>query len=159
MAAAAASYISAADVEEFVADGARFNSNSVADAALIGDAERAVRVLRALAQEGEETFMILSTLVRQIELVYELSAAKASGGMAAVSRLYPMRGVWPARQKFYERALARAPLQDWQKRVVESAAVDQTVKGRRAGDPWLALERLVLRVALSPEKAAHFTAF
>lgn len=157
--AAAASYISTADVEEFVADGARFNSANVADAALLGDAERAVRVLRALAQEGEETFMILSTLVRQIELVCELSAAKASGGMAAVARLYPMRGVWPARQKLYERAIARASLRDWQKRVAESAAVDQTVKGRRGGDPWLALERLVLRVALSPEKALHFSAF
>ncbi len=156
IAAGAANYISAADIEEFVADGARFNSASVADAALLGDAERAVRVLRALAEEGEETFMILSTLTRQIELVYELAGAKASGGMAAVARLYPVRGVWPARQKFYERALSRGTLVDWQRRVAESAMVDQTVKGRRAGNPWLALERLVLRMALSPEKAAQF---
>jgi DNA polymerase III subunit delta len=94
--------------------------------------------------------------VRQVELVYELASANASGGSSALARLYPIRGVWPARQKFYERSLSRAPLSEWRKRVTESAAVDQTVKGRRAGDPWLALERLLLRVALRPELAQRF---
>jgi DNA polymerase III subunit delta len=144
------------DIEDDVSDGARFNAASVADAALLGDAERVVRVLRSLQAEGEEAFMILSTLVRQIELTYELSTAQDEGGKSALSRLYPMRGVWPARQKFYERALARSNTQHWAKRLAESAVTDQTVKGRRFGDAWLSIERLALRVALPSHLAARF---
>jgi DNA polymerase III subunit delta len=151
-----AKFIGNDDIEAFVADGARFSTASVVDAALLGDAERAVRVLRALALEGEETFMVLSTVVRQIELMHELAQAKAAGGQAAVARLYPTRGVWPARQRIYDRALARAPAELWRALVGESASVDQIVKGRKAGEPWLALERLVLRVALKPELGARF---
>jgi DNA polymerase III subunit delta len=151
-----ANQIGLADIEADVADGARFTAASVSDAALLGDAERVVRVLRSLQAEGEEAFMILSTLVRQIELTYELALAQDQGGKAAVAKLYPMRGVWPARQKFYERALARAGSTHWAKRVSECAAVDQTVKGRRFGDAWLSIERLALRTALSPDFAKRF---
>jgi DNA polymerase III subunit delta len=144
------------DIEDDVSDGARFNAASVADAALLGDAERVVRVLRSLQAEGEEAFMILSVLIRQIELTYELSIAQDEGGKSAVARLYPMRGVWPARQKFYERALARSNTHHWAKRLAESAETDQTVKGRRYGDAWLSIERLALRVALPGHQAARF---
>ena len=154
--AAGARLVSAADVADFAADDARFVPATLADAVLLGDAERAVRVVRVLRAEGEEKILVLSAVLRQIELLYELSLAKHNGGSGAVARLYPMRGIWPARQRLYERALARAPLAYWQARLSECTRVDQIAKGRAEGEPWLAIERLALRVALVPEQAARF---
>ena len=148
--------VSATDVAEFAADDARFVPATLADAVLLGDAERAVRVVRVLRAEGEEKILVLSAVLRQIELLYELALARQNGGSGAVARLYPMRGIWPARQRLYERALARAPLAYWQARLSECTQADQIAKGRAEGEPWLAIERLALRVALAPEQAARF---
>lgn len=148
--------VSAAEVADFAADDARFVPATLADAVLLGDAERAVRVVRVLRAEGEEKILVLSAVSRQIELLYELALAKQNGGSGALARLYPTRGIWPARQRLYERALARAPLAYWQARLSECSRVDQIAKGRAEGEPWLAIERLALRVALAPEQAARF---
>jgi DNA polymerase III subunit delta len=145
------SLISGADIEAWVADSAHFSTASLVDSMLLGEAARAVRILRSLQQEGEEAFMISSALIRQVELLCELSNVKQSAGMDAVRRLYPMRGVWPARQKLYERALGRS---GWSQRLTEAAYIDQLIKGRAEGNAALELERWLLRLCLA-ERPAH----
>ena len=147
--------ITLSDVQAQVADSAHFNTFGLVDAALHGDAARTVRVMRALAAEGEESFMILSWLVRQLELMPAYAAAQARGELES---LFNTQRVWPARQTLYKRALKRADLAQWQCRLIECAQVDQTIKGRRFGNGWLELERLLLRVALPAAQGARFSA-
>ena len=58
------------------------------------------------------------------------------------------RGIWESRQAPFKRALQRHPSsQRWERFVAEAGLVDRMAKGRAEGDPWLALERLLLAVA------------
>ena len=146
--------IQLADVQSQVADQSHFDIFSLTDAAIIGDAARAVRIVRSLEAEGEEAFLLLSWVVRQVEIIAKLSAAEADGQL---ERALAENRIWPARAAQFRRALKRAPTAAWRQRVLEAAAIDQTVKGRRAGDPWLMFERWLLRIAL-PERDARMFA-
>jgi DNA polymerase III subunit delta len=143
------------DVESLVADQAHFDVFTLSDATISGDAARLVRILRSLRDEGEEAFMLLSWLVRQVELLERLAAAEANGEL---EKAFAENRIWPARAAPYRRALKRATQADWQARLLEAAAVDQCVKGRAPGEPWLMLERWLLRVALKPQQVRRFAA-
>jgi len=143
------------DVQAQVADQSHFDVFALTDAAIMGDAARAVRILRSLQAEGEEAFMLLSWVVRQVEIIAKLSAAEADGQL---ERALAENRIWPARAAQFRRALKRAPTADWRQRVLEAAAIDQTVKGRRAGDAWLMFERWMLRIALPARDCALFAA-
>ena len=143
------------DVQTQVADQSHYDVFALTDAAIMGDAVRAVRIIRSLASEGEEAFMLLSWVVRQVEIIAKLSAADAHGQL---ERELAENRIWPARAAQFRRALKRAPTAAWRQRVLEAAAIDQTVKGRRAGDAWLMFERWLLRIALPEKDAVMFAA-
>ena len=143
------------DVQAHVADQSHFDVFALTDAAIMGDAARAVRIVRSLEAEGEEAFMLLSWVVRQVEIIAKLSAADADGQL---ERALAENRIWPARAAQFRRALKRAPTAAWRQRVLEAAAIDQTVKGRRAGNAWLMFERWLLRIALPSKDTVMFAA-
>lgn len=143
------------DVQAQVADQSHFDVFALTDAAIMGDAARAVRIVRSLEAEGEEAFMLLSWVVRQVEIIAKLSAADADGQL---ERALAENRIWPARAAQFRRALKRAPTAAWRQRVLEAAAIDQTVKGRRAGNAWLMFERWLLRIALPSKDTVMFAA-
>ena len=58
------------------------------------------------------------------------------------------QGIWESRQAPFKRALQRHPEpRRWERFVAEAGLVDRMAKGRAEGDPWVALERLLVAVA------------
>jgi DNA polymerase-3 subunit delta len=55
--------------------------------------------------------------------------------------------IWDSKQAMYRRALQRHDPRHWVRFVAWAGKVDRIAKGRAAGDPWLALERLLIAVA------------
>jgi len=55
--------------------------------------------------------------------------------------------IWDSKQPMYRRALKRHDARAWERFVAQAGRVDRMAKGREAGDPWVALERLLLAVA------------
>ena len=53
-----------------------------------------------------------------------------------------------------ERALGRG----WVQRMSEAQQIDMACKGRAAGDPWVEIERWLLRSTLPAARAARFAA-
>jgi DNA polymerase-3 subunit delta len=133
------------EVQAAVADGARFDVFQLADAALAGEAPRALRILAGLREEGIAPTLILWSLVREILTL--LNAAGRAGRGTTVADAVAAIGVWRSRASLVIGALRRQPAGGLTRLVAMARAADQVVKGARRGDPWLALHELTLQLA------------
>lgn len=134
-------------VRDAVANSARFDIFQLADAALAGDAVRALRMLDGLRAEGAEAVLVTWALAREIRMLAEM-AFKVAGGQGA-DRV--SANAWPKkRQPTVARALQRLPVKAWERLLLEVALIDRQVKGMRRGDAWAGMERLVAAMAGKP---------
>jgi DNA polymerase-3 subunit delta len=126
--------LDAATLASFVADSARYDVFQLTDAALRGDASRALRILDGLRGEGVEPTLVLWALSREIRALWKrLSGAGSEAPPQA----------WQRGAAALEQAVRRARQLSMRDLVHSAVQADRTIKGRAAGDPWDALERLV----------------
>jgi DNA polymerase-3 subunit delta len=123
--------VTVTSLQAAVSDSARFDVSQLAEAALRGDAARALRTLAGLQAEGTEATLVLWSLAREVEL---LTAERAGE---------PKRS-WrpPSQAAAYDsavRRLARIPLARLAYRTMR---VDRMIKGRMAGSAWDELAQL-----------------
>ena len=133
--------IDATEMEELVADSARYDVFKLTDAAFSGDAARALRVLAGLRAEGDELIALMGWLVNQLQLALRLANAQNFAAQAKVER------VWQAREQMFRQALRRAPRDHWLQCLARAARIDRVAKGREIGDAWLEAERLIVAIA------------
>ncbi|MCL7713524.1 DNA polymerase III subunit delta [Stenotrophomonas mori] len=135
-----------ARMEALVADAARYDVFRLLEAAFSGQAQAVIRMLAGLRGEGEAVAALTPMLIRELLSTAALAQVQARGGNLAGEM--KARGIWEARQAPFRRALQRHPAaRRWERFVAEAGQVDRMAKGRAEGDPWLALERLLLAVA------------
>ncbi len=108
-------------------DASHFNAFDLLDAVMAAEPARVVRILAGLREEGVALFAILGALTSQLRRV-----ANPRGMPPAKQRLI---------QKFAQRIRRVDPV------LAECAIIDQQGKGQLRGDPWVSLERLLLRLA------------
>lgn len=135
--------LDAARMQDLVADAARFDVFRLAEAALNGQAAQVSRMLAGLRAEGEAIPALVPIVARELQATAALSRA----GRANLAAEFKARGIWKAREAAYRRALDRHAPGHWEAFVSRLGEVDRMAKGRQAGDPWIALERLLLAVA------------
>ena len=142
-AGAADGRVGLADVEESLADSARFSVYQLVDAALVGDVVAARRILASLRTEGSEPILMLWALARELRTLATMGQELARGKpeSAVLAR------AWAQRRTLVGKALRRHPAPVWLYFVRRSARLDRILKGRETGDLWLELERLLLAVA------------
>ena len=117
-------------LDELVAcleDAARFNSFDLLDATMAGQPEKVVRILQALRDEGVALFAVLGALTSQVR------------------RMHSPKGLPPARQRLMQQFAKR--IKDPGVVLAECAVIDQQGKGQLAGEAWVSLENLLLRLA------------
>jgi DNA polymerase-3 subunit delta len=140
-------------VRASVANGARYDVFQLSDAALAGDAARAVRVLAGLEREGTAEPLVLWSLARDIgtvaDVVYRIAAGVPQGKAMADS------GVWRARQSLIGRAVRNVDEAGARRLLRCAARADRIVKGSLPGQPWNALLELTLALAGRAEMAAE----
>lgn len=130
--------LDAATLAHAVANSARYDVFQLSEAALEGDAERALRILAGLRAEGVEPTLTLWALSRDIRALWQKLMLRAAG------RSPP---AWQRPSPALDAAARRVRPAAIRAMIGEALLVDRTIKGRRRGDPWNALERLVARVA------------
>ncbi|WP_243041598.1 DNA polymerase III subunit delta [Dyella sedimenti] len=133
--------IDAQEMENLVADSARYDAFKLTDAAFGGEGGRALRILHGLHAEGDELIALMGWLVNQLQLALRLANARDFAAQARAERL------WPAREQLFRKALRRAPREHWLQCLARAARIDRMAKGREQGDPWLEAERLVAAIA------------
>nr|WP_301288428.1 DNA polymerase III subunit delta [Natronospira proteinivora] len=131
-----------------VVDSARYDPFQLADAALAGQARRAVKILEGLQGEGVEPPLLIWVLAREIRATTDMAA-----GLARGKRMDDVtRRVWNNRRALIQKALSRHSEAQWLHLLREAGRVDAMAKGAAPGNPWDALQRLVLAMA-SPKAA------
>jgi DNA polymerase-3 subunit delta len=136
-----------AELESLVADSARFDVFKLADAALQGDAARALRIVAALRAEGDQVPGLVPVLAGQVAVVQRLAAAVESG-QGVDQALRADRSIWQTRHPVYRAAVNRGRVAFWEARLADLARVERAGKGRLPWlDPWVELERAIAAIA------------
>lgn len=116
--------LDAAAVSAAVSDSARFTVFKLGEAALQGDAPRALRILAGLRSEGVEPALILWSLVRELRNLWH---ARANGGA-------PPK--WSPQGAALGIALRRTARFPFARLATRASRADRMIKGRLAGDAW-----------------------
>ncbi|HEY0230988.1 MAG TPA: DNA polymerase III subunit delta, partial [Dokdonella sp.] len=144
--------LDAATLEASVADDARYDAFRLTDAAIGGDAGRALHIVAGLRAEGEELIPLLGWLLTQLRSLLRLSSAGAN-----LAGAFQNERIWPARQPLYRRALKAGDRAHWEHCLAQAGRIDRIAKGRADGDAWRELERLIAAIA-APRRAAGLLA-
>ena len=115
--------LDAATVLAAVSDSSRFDVFKLSEAALEGDAPRALHILAGLRGEGVDPTLILWSLVRELRNLWQ---AKAGG----------VRRGWSPQGAALEKALRRVARFPFERIAARAARADRMIKGRMAGDAW-----------------------
>ena len=137
--------LDAARMQELVADAARFDVFRLIDAALNGQPAQVARMLAGLRAEGVAVPALMGMVVMELQRAAALARVDARGGNLASE--FRAQRVWEAKQAVFRRALQRHGAGRWEQFLAEAGRIDRMAKGREQGDPWQALERLLLAVA------------
>lgn len=128
-----------------VADNARYDVFGLSDAAIGGDAQRALQMLAGLRAEGEAVPALVSWLSGQVQQLLRVAEAKSRG--ANVESALQAAGVWSSRQGPFKKALARGDVAHFEALLAQCAKIERIGKGREHGDGWRELERLLVALA------------
>lgn len=134
-----------AEMASLVADSARFDVFGMTEAAIQGDAPRALRILASLRAEGEAVQGLLSWPSSQIQALLTIAEADERGGN--VAQAMKAARIWDSKVEEFRRALRRADRAHYQALLVQCAHIERIGKGREDGDAWLEMERLLLGLA------------
>ena len=128
-----------------VANSSRFDVYKLADAALAGNAARAVAMLGNLRSEGVEPVLVAWALMREVRILARLreSAGADRNPSAGMQKL----GVWRNRQGLMKAALDRLSLAATYRLLKLLGRADASAKGQAPGDPWQMLATAIVELA------------
>ena len=144
--------ISASQVDASVADSSRFDVYKLVDAAVGGDAKRALRVLSGVRVEGVEPVIVMWAITRELRVLAQL-ADWVSSGMNLGSALQKAR-VWQNRQDIVRSAISRLTPAEFYGLIKLSRRADAAAKGQAGGDPWQLAAEIILGLANGYARAA-----
>jgi DNA polymerase-3 subunit delta len=130
------------DVENAVGDSSRFSPFDLTEAITRGQAQRALRILDTLREEGVEPPVLLWALARETRAMTAMAAGRDPG-----IRMPPQR------LKALQQHARRLGTGELNRALARAASVDRAVKGQSPEDPWRALTSVVLRLAGTPLSA------
>ena len=137
--------VTAADVNEAVANSSRYDVYKLADAALAGDAQRAVRILGGLKAEGVEPVIVMWSLTRELRTLATLDDAVRQG--TDLGSAMQVARVWNNRQGLVRSCISRHQHGDFHRMLKASGRADAAAKGQRYGDPWQMAADIVVGMA------------
>lgn len=137
--------ISDESVRAAVLNVSRLDAFQLGEAVLSGDAERTVRILQGLQDEGENPVAVMNPLMWVLRPLVRLKYAELRGdNLTAV-----MTGerIYGDRQMLTKRALSRFSLRQLEAALQKMADIDRIAKGVMLGDAWLEISRLCFGLA------------
>ncbi|MBS0001689.1 MAG: DNA polymerase III subunit delta [Thioalkalivibrio sp.] len=133
-------------LQQGLADAARFDLFQLPPVALSGQTARALRMLRAMLDEGQPEPLILWALSRDIRAL-AVAAERRAAGEATAAVVRGFRGTDPAA---LGKALERVQADTARDLLARAARVDRVIKGREAGNAGRQLLDLVAALSGRP---------
>ena len=127
------------------ADSSRYGVFDAGDAAMAGDAARALRILGRLREEGTEITYVSFALAREIRALASMADAVSRG--EDEGRVFGRHRVRERRRGLIARALRRHRSGAWAAMLRQAAHLDRVIKGAERGTAWDEASRLALMLA------------
>ena len=137
--------VTVADVTDAVARSSRYDVYKLADAAMAGDAARAIRILGGLKEEGVEPVIVMWALTRELRTLAMLDDAMRQGRDLG-STMQSLR-IWNNRQGLVRSCVGRHQQGAFHRLLKASGRADAAAKGQRFGDPWQMAADIVIGMA------------
>ena len=134
-----------ATVREAVLNVSRYDAFQLGEAVLTGDAERTVRILQGLQDEGENAVAVMNPLMWALRPLVRIKQAEMRG--ENVANAMTSARIYGDKQAIVKRALARFSLRQLEAALQKLADIDRTAKGVMLGDAWLEISRLCFGLA------------
>lgn len=144
--------VSAAEVDTAVADSSRFDVYKLVDAAVAGNAARAVRILGGIRAEGVEPVILMWALTRELRMLAGLANGIQSG--TDLSTAMRKARVWQNRQSLVRACIGRHQVADFYRLLQLARLADACAKGQMHGDPWQLATQIVMALAMGGARAA-----
>lgn len=137
--------VTADDVGTAVANSSRYDVFKLVDAALTGDAKRALKILSGLRAEGVEPVIVVWALTRELRTLASLTDT-ISQGVDLASGM-KKTGVWSNRQALVRSCIGRHQHGDFHRLLKAANRADQAAKGQSFADPWQLSTSIVLGIS------------
>jgi DNA polymerase-3 subunit delta len=137
--------VSADDVSTAVANSSRYDVFKLVDAALTGDAKRALKILSGLRAEGIEPVIIVWALTRELRILANLTETVSKG--LDLANGMQKTGVWRNRQALVRSCIGRHQHGDFHRLLKTASHADQAAKGQSRADPWQLSTDIVLGIS------------
>jgi DNA polymerase-3 subunit delta len=144
--------VTAEEVGNAVANSSRFDVFKLVDAALSGDAKRALKILSGLRAEGVEPVIVVWSVTRELRSLATLTDAIAQG--MDLGGAMQKVGVWRNRQAIVRSCVGRHRHGDFHRLLKRANQADQAAKGQLRADPWQLTTDIILGMSLSGRQAA-----
>ena len=133
-------------IVEAVTDTSRHDPFELVDAALMGDAQRCLKILFTLKAGGVHENIILWALSRDIRSLVDYVEMREAGHNPEPA----LASVWAKRKILLQKASHRHPASVWQQLLNRCVALDHVIKGLQQGNAWDDLLQLTLWFAGEP---------
>ena len=132
-------------VREAVLNVSRYDAFQLGEAVLQGDAERTVRILQGLQDEGESAVAVMNPLMWVLRPLVRIKQAEMRG--ESINNAMTGARIYGDRQVLVKRALSRLSLRQLEAALQKLADIDRIAKGVMLGDAWLEISRLCFGLA------------
>jgi DNA polymerase-3 subunit delta len=132
-------------VREAVLNVSRYDAFQLGEAVLQGDAERTVRILQGLQDEGENAVAVMNPLMWVLRPLVRIKQAEMRG--ENINNAMASARIYGDRQALVKRALSRLSMRQLEAALQKLADIDRTAKGVMSGDAWLEISRLCFGLA------------
>ncbi|WP_395771926.1 DNA polymerase III subunit delta [Arenimonas sp.] len=137
--------VTAAQMQQWVADSSRFDVFKLIDACYERDFARASRILRGLRAEGEQIPALVPMVGKELLNLAYYARIQEEGRRAQAAMQADK--LWQAKQAQMLRMLDHGSSRLFDELCRQLADVDRMSKGRIGGDPWVSLERVLVQWA------------
>lgn len=137
--------LSDAAVREAVLNVSRFDAFQLGEAVLQGEADRAIKILQGLKDEGENAVAVMNPLLWILRPLVRIKQVEIRG--ENINNAMTNARIYGDRQVLVKRALARLNLRQLEAALQKLADIDRIAKGVMQGDAWLELSRLCFGLA------------
>jgi len=137
--------VSIDDVMMAVADDSRFDAFALAGHMLSGNLRDGLRVVAGLKRLDSPLPLVVGALLRELKIVEAFRLAMRGGEQE--SMVFRRLGVWQNRQAGVRSAARRLDTRRLYQAFKQLALIDRQSKGRASGNPWQALDDLLMMLA------------
>ena len=140
------------DVAKAVANNSRYDVYKLVDAAVVGNAKRAMKILNGLRGEGVAPVIMTWALTQELRVLAMLSDSVRN--KVDLGAAMQKQRVWNNRQAMVRACIGRHQQTDLYRLLKAIGRADAAAKGQADGDPWQLGADIVLGLSLGGRRAA-----